>query len=86
MLNRGVEAVYFQMTSNKQSWPCSQQVLGLTWDGLAVSQAHDLPIKDTAPPAEGFKELHLLLINNVLHHFWVFLQLWECITLEKERE
>ena len=68
-------------TNNKTSLQIS-----LTWNGLAVSQTHDLPIEDTAPPAEGFQELCLLLINNVLHHFWVFLQLGESITLEKRRE
>ncbi|KAF3854460.1 hypothetical protein F7725_022515 [Dissostichus mawsoni] len=44
---------------------------------------HDLPVEDTAPPAEGFEELHLLLVNNVLHHFRVFLQLREGIALKK---
>lgn len=58
----------------------------LTWDDTAVAKAYDLPVKDTASPAEGFEELRLLLINNVLHHFWVFLQLWERITLEKKSE
>lgn len=57
--------------------------LCLTWDGLALPQSCDLPVKDAAPSAEGFQELCLLLINNVLHHFWVFLQLWESIALEK---
>lgn len=55
----------------------------LTWNGLALSQTHDLPVEDTAPPAEGFEELHLLLVNNVLHHFRVFLQLREGIALKK---
>lgn len=65
-------------------WKCFS-FLCLTWDGLAVCQARDLPIEDASPPAEGFEELCLLLVNNVLHHFWVFLQLWECITLENDR-
>lgn len=58
----------------------------LTWDDLAVSKTHDLPIEDTASPAEGFEELLLLLINDVFHHFWVFLQLRERITLENGSE
>ena len=61
-------------------------ISSLTWDDLAVSQTHDLPIEDTASPAEGFEELHFLLINNVFHHFWVFPQLWKGITLQSESE
>lgn len=63
---------------------CAFLLKSLTWDGLAVSQTHDLPIEDTPPPAEGFEELHLLLINNILHHIGVFLQLWECVALTNE--
>lgn len=58
----------------------------LTWDGFAVSQALDLPVQDAATPTERFEELRLLLVDNVLHHVWVFLQLWERIALEKEGE
>lgn len=58
----------------------------LTGDGLAVSQTHYLPVQDAAPSAEGFEELLLLLVDDVLYHFWVFLQLWERFTLEDERE
>lgn len=46
---------------------------GLTRNSLAVSEANDLPVEDTAAPAEGFQELHFLLINNVLHNLRVFL-------------
>lgn len=60
--------------------------LCLTWDGLDLSQTCDLPIEDAAPPAEGFEELCLLLVDNVLHHVRVFPQLWESIALESERK
>lgn len=60
--------------------------LALTWDGLAFSQTHDLSVKDTAPPAEGFEKLRLLLINDVLHHLWIFLQLWESFSLKRRKK
>lgn len=67
---------------SKESYTHYTKHRTLTWDYLCVSQTHYLPIQDTAPSAEGFKELRLFLVNNILHHFWVFLQLWECFTLE----
>lgn len=54
---------------------------GLTWYGLAVNEARDLPVEDAAPPAESFEELHLLLVNDVLHRFGVLPQLREGIAL-----
>lgn len=56
-----------------------------TWYGLAVHEAHDLPVEDTTPPAESFEELHLLLIDDVLHSVGVFPQLREGVALSEER-
>lgn len=56
----------------------------LTWDGLAISQTHYLPIKDAASSAEGFEELRLLLIDDVFHHVRVFFQLRESFALTDE--
>lgn len=56
-----------------------------TWYRLAVHQAHDLPVQDAAPPAEGFEELHLLLVDDVLHGVGVLPQLREGVALSGER-
>lgn len=65
-----------------QTWGRAALSGTLTWDGLHIPQTDDLPVEDPAPSAERFEELHLLLVDDVLHHFWVFSQLWEGVTLE----
>lgn len=53
----------------------------LTRNGFAVSQALNFPVQDTTPSAERLEKLHFFLINDVLHHIWVLLQLRKGISL-----